>query len=176
VSVLRRFATPLQSSSNGYPTFVETRQTNPDRTEITDSVTSDWLATLTDDCRTVPHLGQERTFTEQIEVNDTPTDDFNRTLTDRWGNSKHSGRWCVRTGVATDYYVTPEVVSGVGYGWGNMKLNTVGSSRRIAPSSYGYNYDHSDTTVRCKTDTLSTGHNEDQYLGIMFGYQGSSDH
>lgn len=137
----------------------------PARTEISDQY--GWLATFTDGSRSVAMRRSERTLVEQIPFAAPIQDDFDRTVpAGGWGPSISSGRWDPRDGLDIDYSVTP--------GEGRMSLGSVNVSRRIAPSSYGYDYSYIDAIVKARTDKLAKG--DSQYLSLMGMYQDASNH
>ena len=80
--------------------FPYTRQSNPARTDVSDS--AGWVATYTDGAKTVIHRGQTRTFTEQLALF---TDPFSRTVINGWGPSPGGGVWLTSGGSDTDYQV-----------------------------------------------------------------------
>lgn len=130
------------------------------------------IAYLTEDCRTVLVAGtiQSRLLIEQIKSG--LQDDFNRTTpigatgSGRWGSTESAGKWDIRTGSDSDFYVSPS--SGI------MQAFTVNNSKRIAPSSYGYNYSTADVQVQVNADHMSVG--DSLLQSIMLGYQDVNNH
>lgn len=133
--------------------------------EIYDEEGGNLMATATEGSYTVVVEGTERTLTEQISTGGIQ-DRFIRTLEGSWGSTEESGRWNIRTGDDADYDVEGDR--------GVMTLDSVNESRRIAPSSYGYDYSYATVDVKVRTDKLPV--KGDQYACIMNGYVSISNH
>lgn len=100
------------------PSFVYTRNTQPDRTEVHDT-SGNWLATFTDGSRTVNVKGAERTFTEMAMP---IYDDFQRTLNTKWGAMTKNATWSLWGATNASFSVAP--------GAGRMALSVPGISAR----------------------------------------------
>lgn len=166
MTVKRRYTKAVPATSPTIEMY-EVRDTSPDRTLVYRASDDTWLGTFTDGCRTVHVRGVDtRTLEEQISFAAAVEDDFNRTNASAWGNTDAGGRWTVRSGSSSDFNVTP--------GYGLMSLGSVNSSRRIAPSSYGYDYSWSDTTATVKASAAALG--DSIYACIMSSYNDISNH
>lgn len=139
--------------------FTYTRQSNPDRTDVSDS--EGWVATYTDGAKTVIHRGQTRTFTEQLALF---TDPFSRTVTNDWGQSPGGGVWLNGGGSSADYQVNGTT--------GTINVTTENVSRRVTVHNDGIQ--GPDITAKCSTDKLYAG--GPQHFGIMTGYQDSDNY
>lgn len=173
MTTYRRFCLPIAPTELDPPAYTldAVVGTDPVQYEVTDPTDSRMVAVLTEGCRTARVLGPTRTFVEQTPSDEAASDDFDRTVVDGWGSTISSGRWTVRTGDDTDFSVTP--------GFGLMRIDTVNESRRIAPSSYGYNYDAAQVLVRVDTSDLALntgGQRGDQYVGVMARYVDVDNH
>lgn len=134
------------------------RHSNPNRTEVRDA--SGWLATFTDNCRTVTLRGSERIFTEESGGID---DFFSRTRNNGWGNSPAGGNWYAVGGTASDYNTNGSA--------GIMHAVQTGIAYRTVITNPHRNID---AQVQFSANGNPTGVGMQQ--GMMFHYQNSQNH
>lgn len=134
------------------------RHANPNRTEVRDA--SGWLATFTDDCRTVALRGNERTFTEESGGID---DLLSRTRSNGWGNSPAGGNWYTVGGTASNYSTNGSA--------GIMRAVQTGTAYRTVITNPHRNID---AQVQFSANGNPTGVGMQQ--GMMFHYQNSQNH
>ncbi|MCA9327778.1 hypothetical protein KDA14_04590, partial [Candidatus Saccharibacteria bacterium] len=140
--------------------FVETRYTNPDRTEVTDG-SSNWLATFTDGSRSVVMKGPTRVFMEH----DMPLwDDFDRVRTG-WGVLTRNGSWSLSGSADSSN-------SAVNSGVGTMTATATGTSYRATVITHAIQ--DADVRACVQIDTQATG--ATTTAGLITGYQDTSNH
>ncbi len=138
--------------------FGYTRYANPARTEVTDA--QGWLATFTDNAKTVLVRGQTRSFTELAQPS---LDQFTRTTSSSWGTSPTGGKWYTSGGADSDY-----AVSG---GVGTVNVTSANVSRRLSLANILQDVD---ATVKVRTDKTAYGDN--QSPGLLLGWQNFENH
>ncbi len=127
---------------------------NPSRTIVNDE-NGNWLASYTNNCRTVSLRGKQRSF---VEYSQGIVDSFSRTLADSWGSTENGGKWFLTGGVASEFNASA--------GEASMVCADTGLARR---ASIGNIVQDLDALVRFKTNKAAAGGH--QIAGMMFGYQ-----
>ncbi len=150
---------PLAIPEPAQATFTYVSASNPTRTIVNDS-NNNWLATFTNNARTVTLRGQQRTFTE---LSQGLQDTFTRTRTSGWGPAEKGGVWYTTGGDNADFSVNS--------GFAHMLCTTEGLTRRTSVSN---NIQDIDATVKVKTDKTAAG--DEQIAGMMFAYQSTDNH
>lgn len=134
--------------------FSEERLINPDRTVVRRN--GEYLATFTDDARTVAIKGQRRKFNE---INLPLVDSFNRTRPGNWSAADAGGTWQhVGGDKLTDYSIDPQAAK--------MHVRDTGLSRRSMMRS-DLRLRDADFRFGFNTDDPDGGH---QLISALVGY------